>query len=67
MLFARQHIGRLFRAYDLEVAELAVSVVFYACMPSVTSTSTVAALEEDNRDAVEVRDMCPCAALSVDI
>ena len=54
LLLLPQHVGRLFRAYDLEIVEMAVSVIFHACLPSVTSSSSVMAMESDMRDGVEV-------------
>ena len=34
---------------------MAVSVIFHACVPSITSSSSVMAMESDTRDGVEVR------------
>ena len=47
-----QHVGKLLRAYDIEVLELAISVIFYACLPSTSLTSSP--LETDWKEGVEV-------------
>jgi hypothetical protein len=40
------------KAYDIEVLELAISVIFYACLPSSSLTSSP--LEADWKEGVEV-------------
>lgn len=47
-----QHIGQLLRAYDIEVSELAIRVIFYACLPSTSLNASP--LEADWKEGVEV-------------
>ena len=47
-----QHVGKLLKAYDIEIVELAVSVIFYACLPSTSLTTSP--LEADWKEGVEV-------------
>jgi hypothetical protein len=50
--FLLQHVGRLMRAHDIEVVELAVSVIFYACLqPKVLYSSPP---EADWKEGAEV-------------
>ena len=52
LIFSLQHVGELLKAYDIEVLELAISVIFYACLPSSSLTSSP--LEADWKEGVEV-------------